>query len=331
MCIGYLDLTVNILNFSVYFTDIYRCTQCDVCFSYVDYLIRHAKNNHKTVMTAADLPNKTLHYSSQYLASQGLNSQPGNKAEIDQTNKENIGTHQQTVEPKQATNGKIDNWNVSTEFRKNGAVKINEKSLECTEEKIISMKHDMNGNWKVAHQGKHTGDKRYRCDVCGYSTNHSTTLRRHQMRHTGDKPYKCGECGFSTSRMDILQKHQRIHSMGDKSYKCDECGYRTNLKCDLNRHQMRHTGEKPHKCDVCGYSTIHISHLKVHKRIHTGDRPYRCDECGYCTADSSTLIKHQRTHTGEKPYKCDECGYCAKEMGHLKRHQRIHTGEKPFK
>ena len=43
-------------------------------------------------MTAADLPNETLQYSSQYLASQGLfNSQAENKA-LDQTNKESIGT-----------------------------------------------------------------------------------------------------------------------------------------------------------------------------------------------------------------------------------------------
>ena len=295
-------------------------------------------------MTAADLPNKTLHYSSQYQASQGpLNSQPGNKAQIDQTNKENIWTHQ-TVESKQATNGKMSNLNVSTECRKNGTVKTDNKSLGSTGERLIkdnylntshasniSVKHDMNGNdWnKVANQEKHTGDKRYKCSVCAYSTDHTCHFQDHQLTHTRDKPFKCGECGYSFTQMGNLQRHQKTHSTCDKSYKCDECGYSTNVKYNLKQHQMRHTGEKPYRCDVCVYSTNEKGHLKRHKRRHTDDKPYRCDVCGYSAALMHHLKNHQMTHTGEKPYKCDVCGYSANQINHLKRHQKSHTDDKP--
>ena len=114
-------------------------------------------------MTAGDLPNKTLHYSSQYRASQGcLDSQPGNKTEIDDIqNKENIEILQQSVESKEATNGKISKFDFFTESKKNGTVKNDGKCLECTNEKMIAVKNDMSGNGfcKATNQGKHTGDQ----------------------------------------------------------------------------------------------------------------------------------------------------------------------------
>ena len=299
-----------------------------MCFSYVDYIIQHAKNNHNTVMTAADLPNKTLHYSSQYRASQGLlNSQPGNKAEIDDVqNKENIGTHQ-TVESKEATNGKISKLNFFTESKKNGIVKNDDKCLECTNEKMIAVKNDMSGNGfcKATNQGKHTVDKRYRCGLCGFSSDYTGSLKRHQLTHTGDKPYKCGQCGNSFTQLNDLKTHQRIHKIGDKCYKCDECSYSTNVKCSLKRHQRTHTGEKPYKCDVCGYSANVMSSLKNHKRTHTDDKPYRCDLCGYSAIQIVHLKRHQFIHTGEKPFRCDVCGYCTTRIDYLKEHQKRHS------
>jgi uncharacterized Zn-finger protein len=89
----------------------------------------------------------------------------------------------------------------------------------------------------------HTGDKHYKCDVCGKGFSHSSHLQKHIITHTCDKPYNCDICGKGFSDNSNLQNHVRIHT-GDKPYTC--------------------------KCDICGKGFSQNGNLQTHIRTHTG-------------------------------------------------------------
>ncbi|KAK7872849.1 hypothetical protein R5R35_006720 [Gryllus longicercus] len=54
------------------------------------------------------------------------------------------------------------------------------------------------------------GDKKLKCDVCGYTCNRMDNLVTHIRSHTGEKPYKCTICKKGFTRLDNLQTHKRL-------------------------------------------------------------------------------------------------------------------------
>ncbi|KAF7231658.1 B-cell CLL/lymphoma 6 member B protein isoform X2 [Nothobranchius furzeri] len=125
----------------------------------------------------------------------------------------------------------------------------------------------------------------------------SGTLRRTKSVCSGEKPYRCNVCGAQFNRPANLKTHTRIHS-GEKPYRCDTCGARFVQVAHLRAHILIHTGEKPYPCHTCGTRFRHLQTLKSHLRIHTGEKPYSCEKCDLHFRHKSQLRLHLRQKHG---------------------------------
>ena len=60
---------------------------------------------------------------------------------------------------------------------------------------------------------------RYSCSFCNYSTIYKDTLIKHERTHTGDKPFRCAICGYAASQRNNVRIHAaRKHGTLDCVY-----------------------------------------------------------------------------------------------------------------
>ncbi|KAG8224382.1 hypothetical protein J437_LFUL005204 [Ladona fulva] len=113
-----------------------------------------------------------------------------------------------------------------------------------------------------------TNGELHKCIDCDKVFNKACYLTQHNKTfHSGDKPFKCNLCGKRFPAEYLYQEHLTKHA-GEKPYKCEICPKQFNHKTDLRRHMCLHTGEKPYSCEVCGKGFIRKDHMLKHNETH---------------------------------------------------------------
>lgn len=206
----------------------------------------------------------------------------------------------------------------------------------------------------VCHALKHTGEKSYWCRLPGCKNAYSNwrALQTHLIFHCDDRKYVCELCGFSCKHRNGYYKHKRVHADREN----DSIEKKPRGRGDLEKKMIRaeeeiieieaegkEDGEEEavfekedpkyeellefHKSEMKKKSKTWIHMTEV---VRVGPCRYRCTVCGKQYRNRKDQIYHVLSHSGERPMKCRVAGCTAgfRNWKKLKDHLVGHCDER---
>ncbi|KPP71714.1 zinc finger protein 208-like, partial [Scleropages formosus] len=145
-----------------------------------------------------------------------------------------------------------------------------------------------------------------------------------QRPDSEDRPHRCDQCGRSYRHPSSLLNHKKSHKTG--VFRCFVCQKRFYNLLALKSHHRSHFDLKRHKCEQCGKAfkiqKQLVNHLKIHEKKRTRGRGANQQLQNFAQIDGSengqslNMLAKSRTGRSQTSAMCSKCG-------------KIHSWNKP--
>ncbi|EDW01630.1 transcriptional repressor CTCFL [Drosophila grimshawi] len=195
-------------------------------------------------------------------------------------------------------------------------------------------------------------NKRFKCDLCRYTSKRLFDIRRHKRTHTrvkviDGKGFKCDECNFITKWKRNMGRHMKKHEKAPSEAAVEEEHSAEQSTVEYTLELMKPNTDiytiyaseeqslegliSPGVDIKAAYTTeTQILDIQVPAENHSDpEKRFMCPKCEYTTKRIFDLRRHLQVHAKTKhiegiAYQCNTCSFISKWKRNMRRHVEKH-------
>ncbi|GFO38652.1 suppressor of presenilin protein 4 [Plakobranchus ocellatus] len=162
------------------------------------------------------------------------------------------------------------------------------------------------------------------CNLCPYKSSSKKTLDIHISGHGLRKRFLCDFCDWSADHSSVLLQHRKVHD-GEPTYssnlKNDESAF---LNTEFDEGASGEFEAKIMDTPVKDGDASPAAAMSPPFKLTVVKKSYPCKACPFKTNSKSSFAAHKGMHESGEEFSCPHCTYQAKNKGLLLQHIRFH-------